>query len=377
MAEPLQILNNPGLSCKKQSGGQFAMLTDMSETVLVTGGSGFVASHLIEQLLDGGARVHATVRSVANAAKMRPLDDLNSRYPEQLRVFEADLLQDGSFTGPMQGCSLVFHVASPFMLPEKIKDGRRQMLEPALRGTQNVLASVNATETVRRVVFTSTVGAIFGDYLDVMSMPRRTLTEDHFNSTSSLTHNPYHYSKVMAEKEAWSIAERQNRWSLVSINPGLILGPSLSPASESGSLFLLDEMLRGMFFYGMPDMGVTTVDVRDVALAHIRVANTPSAKGRYILADARMVSFLEMAKMLRAVHRHPYLLPKRQIPGWLVKMVGPLFGLSQEYMRNHIGIRFAVDNRRSIEELGIVYRPLEETLKDHYASWLEQRRRAA
>ena len=349
----------------------------MSETALVTGGSGFVASHLIQQLLADGAGVNTTVRSLANIRKMQPLLELKRRYPEQLRVFEADLLKEGSFAAPMQGCTLVYHVASPFMLPEKIKDGRRQMLEPALRGTQNVLASVNATDSVRRVVFTSTVGAIFGDYIDVMSMPGRILKEAHFNSTSSLTHNPYHYSKVMAEKEAWNIAERQDRWSLVSINPGLILGPSLTPASESGSLFLLDEMLRGMFFYGMPDMGVTTVDVRDVALAHIRAAHTPAAKGRYILADARMVSFLEMAKMLGDVHRRPYLLPKRQIPGWLIKMVGPMFGLSQEYMRNHIGIRFAVDNHRSIEELGIVYRPLDETLKDHYASWLEQRRRAA
>ena len=349
----------------------------MSETALVTGGSGFVASHLIQQLLADGTGVNTTVRSLANARKMQPLNELQRRYPERLRVFEADLLKEGSFAAAMQGCSLVYHVASPFMLPEKIKDGRRQMLEPALRGTQNVLASVNATDSVRRVVFTSTVGAIFGDYIDVMSMPGRILSEAHFNITSSLAHNPYHYSKVMAEKEAWSIAERQNRWSLVSINPGLILGPSLTPASESGSLFLLDEMLRGMFFYGMPDMGVTTVDVRDVALAHIRAANTPGAKGRYILADARMVSFLEMAKMLGDVHRRPYLLPKRQIPAWLIKIVGPMFGLSQEYMRNHIGIRFAVDNHRSIEELGIVYRPLNETLKDHYASWLEQRRRAA
>lgn len=348
----------------------------MSETVLVTGGSGFLASHLIKQLLESGTNVHTTVRSVANAAKMRPLNDLTNRHPGQLQVFEANLLQDGAFTAPMRGCSMVFHVASPFMLPEKIKDGRRQMLEPALRGTQNVLGSVNATDTVRRVVFTSTVGAIFGDYIDVMSMPRRVLAESHFNTTSSVTHNPYHFSKVMAEKEAWNIVARQNRWSLVAINPGLILGPSLSPASESGSLFLLDEMLRGMFFYGMPDMGVTTVDVRDVALAHIRAANLPSAKGRYILADAHMVSFLEMARILSSVHRRPYLLPKRQIPGWLIKMVGPLFGLSQEYMRNHIGIRFAVDNRRSMAELGIVYRPLEETLKDHYASWLEQRRAA-
>jgi nucleoside-diphosphate-sugar epimerase len=350
---------------------------ETGDTVLVTGGSGFVASHLINQLLAGGDTVHTTVRSLANAAKVRPLTELKRQFPDRLQLFEADLLQAGAFDAPMRGCSVVYHVASPFMLPEKIKDGRRQMLEPALRGTQNVLASVNATPTVRRVIFTSTVGAIFGDYIDVMNMRDRTLAEQYFNSSSTIDHNPYHYSKVMAEQEAWKICRAQSHWSLVAINPGLILGPSLTPASESGSLFLLDEMLRGNFFYGMPDMSVTTVDVREVALAHIRAAKTATASGRYILADKRMVSFLEMAKILRPVHQRPYLLPNLRIPASVVMMIGPLFGLSRQYVRNHIGIRFNVDNHRSIEELGIAYRPIEQTLKDHYQSWLAQRQSAA
>jgi nucleoside-diphosphate-sugar epimerase len=349
----------------------------MDDKVLVTGGSGFVASHLIDLLLAAGASVNATVRSLSRIRKVAPLTQLEHQFPGKLRLFEADLLKPGSFEAAMRGCGVVYHVASPFMLPEKIKDGRSQMLEPALFGTQNVLASVNASDSVRRVVFTSTVGAIFGDYSDVLDMNARTLSEAYFNSSSSLDHNPYHYSKVMAEQEAWRIQKAQDRWSLVAINPGLILGPSLTPASESGSLFLLDEMLRGNFFYGMPDMSVTTVDVRDVALAHIRAAENPHANGRYILAHEQMISFLQMAKLLRSTHHRPFLLPRRQIPGWLVKAIGPLFGLSQRYMRNHLGIRFKVDNHRSREDLGISYRPIEETLRDHYQSWLAQRRGAA
>ena len=349
----------------------------MHDKVLVTGGSGFVASHLINQLLSGGSSVNTTVRSLAHARKVAPLRELERQFPGKLRMFEADLLKPQSFDAAMQDCGAVFHVASPFMLPEKIKDGRTQMLVPALQGTQNVLASVDRTASVQRVVFTSTVGAIFGDYADVLDMKERTLSEAYFNKSSSVTHNPYHYSKVMAEEEAWRIQRSQNRWSMVAINPGLILGPSLTPASESGSLFLLDEMLRGNFFYGMPDMSVTTVDVRDVALAHIRAAENPGAHGRYILAHADMISFLEMARLLRSTHHRPFLLPKRKIPGWLVKTIGPLFGLSQKYMRNHIGIRFKVDNHRSREELGIHLRPIENTLRDHYLSWLAQRRHAA
>jgi nucleoside-diphosphate-sugar epimerase len=345
----------------------------MVRTVLVTGGSGFVASHLIDQLLAGGEFVHTTVRSLANQAKIEPLRAMQRRYPDRLRLFEADLLKIGSFDAAMEGCSIVHHVASPFMLPEKIKDGRRQMLEPALSGTENVLQSVNRTESVRRVVFTSTVGAIFGDYIDVLSMKDKTLAETYFNTTSTVENNPYHYSKVMAERAAWRMCEAQARWSMVAINPGLVLGPSLTPASESGSLFLLDEMMKGYFFYGMPDLSLTTVDVREVAFAHVKAAQTPAARGRYILAEKQMISFVDVAKILRTVHQRPYLLPTRQIPDFLVKLIGPFFGLTQEYIRHHLGIRFAVDNHRSIEELGVVYRPIRETLIDHYGSWASQR----
>jgi nucleoside-diphosphate-sugar epimerase len=234
------------------------------------------------------------------------------------------------------------------------------------------LDSVNRIGSIRRVVLTSTVGAIFGDYSDVLVMKNATLSEEYFNTSSSVTYNPYHYSKVMAEKEAWKICGEQSRWTLVTINPGLVLGPSLTPASDSGSLSLLDQMLKGQFFYGMPDMSVTTVDVREVAAAHISAADRTAVQGRFILADKQMISFLEIARLLRQVHRRPFLLPSRQIPGGIIKAIGPLFGLSRTYLRNHVGIRFAVNNERSIRELGITYRPIQHTLIDHYRSWLEQ-----
>jgi nucleoside-diphosphate-sugar epimerase len=347
----------------------------MEEGVLVTGGSGFVACHLVHALLAGGATVHATVRSVTNEAKLRPLHAMQAQYPGRLKLFAADLLSPGSFDAAMAGCSIVHHVASPFLLPERIKDGRRQMLEPALRGTQNLLQSVEKAGSVMRVVMTSTVGAIFGDYVDVLQMKHQTLSEEYFNTTSTIENNPYHFAKVEAEKEAWRICAAQNRWTLVTINPGMVLGPSLTPHSTSGSLFLLDEMLKGYFFYGMPNLSLTTVDVREVAQAHVNAAREPAAQGRYILADRRMISFVEISKILRAVHTRPYLLPRHQIPDGVVRLIGPLFGLTKDYIRKHVGIRFEVDNRRSIRELGIVYRPIEQTLIDHYRSWADQRAR--
>jgi nucleoside-diphosphate-sugar epimerase len=345
----------------------------MKERALVTGGSGFVGGHVVALLLQEGHAVHTTVRSRANAAKMEGLNELARRYPGQLQIFEADLLDQQAFDAPMLGCDWVFHVASPFLMPEQIRDGQTQVIEPALRGTRNVLAAVDRTQSVSRVVLTSTVGAIFGDYIDVRQMKDGVLSEAYFNTSSTPQTNPYHYSKVMAEREAWRICAEQTRWTMVSINPGLILGPALTAASESGSLFLLDELLKGLFFYGAPDFSFTYVDVRDVALAHLRAAQRPQASGRYVLAERQMLSFLDMARLIKPVHRRPWLLPRWGVPNAVVRLIGPAFGLTQDYMRKHLGIRFTVDNRRSVDELGIVYRPATETLQDHYRAWAQRR----
>lgn len=341
----------------------------MAETALVTGGTGYVALEIIRQLLADGDHVNATVRDLNNAAKVGPLSELQGQYPGQLQVFEANLLTPGAFDAAMNGCTVVFHVASAFLLPEQIKDAKRQLIAPAIEGTRNVMETVNRTDSVRRVIMTSTIGAIFGDYADVRLMKNETLSEEYWNTSSTPETYPYHYSKVAAEKEAWRIANAQSRWRLVVINPGLILGPSLTPSSESGSLFLLDEMMKGYFFYGQPDWWMATVDIRDAARAHLVAAKDEKASGRYILAEKDMASLMDMANILRKVHRRPWLLPRFQLPNWMVLTFGPIFGLSRRLMNTHLGIHFKLDNTRSIRELGIVYRPLEETIIDHYRSW--------
>ncbi|MFI1069255.1 NAD-dependent epimerase/dehydratase family protein [Streptomyces puniciscabiei] len=342
--------------------------------VAVTGGSGFVGSHLVRRLLERGHQVHATVRNRADAAKLRPLWELQEAYPGRLEVFEADLLEDGSFDEAFRGCSVVFHVASPFLMPERIKDGRRDVVDPALLGTRNVLAAIGRTPQVRTLVFTSTVGAVFGDYADVLAMDGQVLSERYFNTTSTVANNPYHYAKTLAERAAWEAEAAQDRWRMVSVNPGLVLGPSFTPASDSGSLFLLDELFKGYFWYGAPDFSFTTADVRDVADAHIAAAENPSAHGRYIVAAETMTSFHEMARVILARHPRDLRLPRTRLPHWPVRILGPAFGLTQDYIRKHLGIRFRVDNSRSIRELGLSYRPLEETLLDHYESRRAARR---
>lgn len=122
---------------------------------IVTGGSGYIALELVAQLLEDGHTVHATVRSLQNDSKCRPLRDLQAKHPNRLELFEADLLVPESFHAAMAGCSTVYHVASPFLMPFQIKNGKEEIVEPILRGIRNVLETVNETESVKRVVLES------------------------------------------------------------------------------------------------------------------------------------------------------------------------------------------------------------------------------
>lgn len=169
---------------------------------LVTGANGFIASHVVKQLLENGNEVHATVRSTKNKKKIKHLLDMQDKWPGKLKLFEADLLKLGSFETPMKDCSVVYHIASPFFIENKIRNGQKEVVEPALKGTKHVLNAVERCATVKLVVLTSSVAAIFGNNADVLNMKNNTLSTECFNATSSAEYNAYLYSKVIAEKEA-------------------------------------------------------------------------------------------------------------------------------------------------------------------------------
>ncbi len=338
-------------------------MQNTGQAVLVTGGSGYLASHIIQQLLENGHIVHTTVRNKGKTEKYEHLLQLADQAAGELKIFEADLLIPGSFADAMKGCTHVFHTASPFTIG-KVKDPQKMLIEPAVQGTRNVLETVSDTGSVERVVLTSSIVAIMGDAADARNIPGGVFTEEHWNTSSNLEHQPYAYSKTLAEKEAWKIAGEQSRWSLVVMNPGFILGPSLTRRDDSTSIGFMVSMGNGTYKTGAPEGFLAVVDVRDVAAAHISGAFRKEASGRHILASETL-SFIEMGRIL-GKHFPAYPIPKRKVPKWFFMLVGPMFGLSRKYIRRNIGIPLMVDNTYGIKDLGIKYRPVEETLTDQF-----------
>jgi nucleoside-diphosphate-sugar epimerase len=339
-------------------------MTSSQRSILVTGAAGYLASWVVEHLLRQGHQVHGSVRSLADQGKVSHLQQLADTLPGTLRLFEADLLVEGSFDQAMQGCDAVIHCASPYFL-EDCPDPETQLLQPAVQGTRNVLNSVNRCDSVRRVVLTSSVLALFNNAKDLASRPTPTVQESDINHNTELLQNPYAYSKTVAERTAWEMQKAQTRWDMVSIHPGAIFGPSLSSRADATSVGMLTQFLNGSFRRGVPRLWMGLVDVRDAAQAHVTAALQESASGRYIVV-AETARLLEMAALMDVTAVGiPDRLPSGEAPKSLLWLIAPLIGLRRNYITGNVGYPLAFNNNRSQLELGIVYRSLRSTLNEH------------
>ena len=343
---------------------------DTSVPIAVTGASGYIASWVVKYLLEAGATVHATVRDPSRKDKVGHLEALAEGTPGKLVSFAADLMKEGSFDAAIAGCKIVMHTASPFFL-QGIKDAEAQLVRPAKEGTANVLGAVARSGSVERVVLTSSVAAIYGDNVDCAETEKGIFTEAHWNRSSSASHNPYSYSKTVAEREAWRLHDAQAdgeadgpTWSLATINPSFVMGPPLSGRTDSTSGDTIKRFVDGRFFFGAPKLIFGQVDVREVAAAHILAAIRTELTGRFILSS-QVVTMQEIAASLRRSFGTRYPLPRTVVPKAVLYLGGPFMGFGWKFIKNNVGVPMAFDNSRSRELLGVRYRPLDETLKDH------------
>lgn len=340
---------------------------DPSAPIAVTGASGFVAGWIVRYLLEAGHTVRATVRDPDKVKGLEHLHALAEDHPGSLSLHRADLLEPGSFTEALSGCELVMHTASPFLMG-RIRDAERQLIRPALEGTTNVLNSVDATPSVKRVVLTSSMAAMYGDSMELAG--KDGLTEADWNDTSTAEHQPYSYSKTVAERQAWEMCGGQDRWDLVTIHPGMVFGPSLTSVSASGSMTTMRHFSDLSLAAGAPALSMAVVDVRDVARVHIAAGFTPSASGRYI-SCAEAMSILEVGRVLRAHFGKKRSFPTRELPKFMVKATAPTIGLTRKFVERNVGYPLSFDNSRVQAELGIGFRPVEESIVQHYQQMLD------
>jgi nucleoside-diphosphate-sugar epimerase len=281
-------------------------------TVLVTGGSGFIGSHCILQLLAAGHQVRTTVRSLKRESDVRAmLKEGGAAGGDRLSFFAADLERDTGWPEAVAGCDYVLHVASPF--PPGVPKHEDELIVPARDGALRVLRAARDAG-VKRVVLTSSFAAIGYGH------EPRTFDETVWTDPNGKV-SAYVKSKTIAERAAWDfIAKEGGGLELAVVNPTFVLGPILA-ADYSTSIVVVKRMLDGAM-PACPHLYFGVVDVRDVADLHIRAMSTPAAKGeRFLCVGGDFVTMLEVANMLRRrLGEAAKRAPTRQLPNWIVRL---------------------------------------------------------
>ncbi|CAN0901786.1 Phenylacetaldehyde reductase [Linum grandiflorum] len=309
------------------------MSSGEGQTVCVTGASGYIASWIVKLLLSRGYTVKASVRDPNDPKKTEHLRALEGAS-DRLLLFKANLLEEGSFDSGVEGCVAVFHTASPFY--HDVKDPQLELIDPALKGTLNVLNSCAKTPSIKRVVLTSSIAAVAYN-----GKPR---TPDVVVDETWLW---YVVSKTLAEDAAWKFAKEKGM-DLVAINPAMVIGPLLQPTLNTSAAAVLSIMKGAQTF---PNATFGWVHVKNVAEAHIKAFEIPSANGRYCMVE-KVAHYSEVLKILKGLY------PSVQLPEKCAdeKPSVPTYQVSKEKAKT----------------LGIEFIPLDVSLKETVESLKEK-----
>lgn len=311
----------------------------------MTGASGYIASWLVKLLLARGYTVKASVRDPNDPKKtdhLRALDGAN----ERLHLFKANLLEEGAFDAIVDGCEGVFHTASPFY--HAVTDPQAELIEPAVKGTLNVLGSCAKTSSVKRVVITSSMAAV--SYNRKPRTPDVVVDETWFSDPEFCTETKSWYllSKTLAEDAAWKFAKEKGI-DIITINPAMVIGPLLQPTLNTSAAAILN-LINGTPTF--PNASFGWVHVRDVAEAHILAFEVASASGRYCLVEA-VVHYSEIVKILRELY--------------------PTIPLPEKCADDEPFSRTYQVSKERAKSLGINFIPLDVSLKDTVESLKEKK----
>ncbi|KAL6616310.1 hypothetical protein ACP70R_038580 [Stipagrostis hirtigluma subsp. patula] len=303
--------------------------------VCVTGGSGFIGSWLVRLLLNRGYTVHATVKNLGDEGETKHLQALDGA-DTRLRLFQMDLVDPASVRPAIEGARGVFHLASPLML--QAQDPEKELLEPALKGTLNVLRAAKDSGVARVVLMSSQAAMVPNP-----SWPADKVIDDDAWADVELLKKLqlwYNVSKTLAEKAAWDFAEKEGL-QMVVLNPGMVLGPFLTP-SVNASLHILLQLLGGVRL-DLDAFYVGCVDVRDVAHSLLLLYESESAQGRHLCMESieRLVDFTD--KVADLYPEFPVQRVKEDKQGWVVR---------------------AKDPSKKLIDLGVRFTPFDKTIRD-------------
>jgi len=326
----------------------------MTQTVLLTGISGFIAKHVAVKLLNAGFAVRGSLRTMSRADEVRAAIAPHADVAN-LSFVALDLNSDDHWVEAMEGVSALIHTASPFPIeqPKNADD----LIRPAVDGTLRAMASARAAGVMRVVLTSSTVALT--DPLHRGMMNETTWCDPEAADTSA-----YAKSKTLAETAAWQFATEQGM-QLTTINPGFVMGPPLD-ANFGSSISVIARLLRGKDPM-LPNIGFAVVDVRDVAEAHLRALQNPSSAGKRFPCVAGMMTMPEMGKVLKRAY------PNRRIatrvaPTVLLRLLA-MFDPQIRAILPDLGQYHAVSNNRARTDLGMRFISSEGALRAS-ADWL-------
>ena len=326
--------------------------------VLVTGASGFIAEHCIIELLKNGYSVKGSLRSVNREQEVRDAIKTGAN-DENLEFCKLDLLEDDGWEDAMWDCDYLMHVASPFVI-EDPKD-ENELIKPAKEGT---LRALNAAKKagIKRVVLTSSVATV-----NLLMMSG---TSDHTTWTdiNSKYVTPYQKSKTIAEKAAWDFYNNQdsnNKMELAVINPGGVMGPQLGNDLGGASTQIVSQLISGKFPM-IPALSFPFIDVRDVAILHLKAMTTPDADGkRFIAAHSKPTWMYEVAEVLSAAGYEKIKLKKA--PSLMLKLIG-LFDNKTKSLVPMLDKYVPCDNSQTVKILNWEPMPWEQAFIEHAKS---------
>ena len=336
------------------------------QTVLLTGASGYIAKHIAVQLLNGGYAVRGSLRNLTRADEVRAavLPHLTLPLDDRLSFVALDLEQDAGWAAALTGVDVLMHTASPFPLAQP--KNPTDLIRPAVQGALRALNAAKAAG-VMRVVLTSSSAAVAGGPLP----PGKTaFDEADWTNPNAPGTSAYTQSKTLAERAAWDfVRDVAPQMQLTTINPVLVVGPPLD-AHFGTSVSIIERLLKASDPM-IPHFGFATVDVRDVALAHVLALTTPgTASKRYIAAD-QFLWFTDIAKILKTNFPSRKIVTRRA-PNFVVRILG-LFDKSIAGIVPMLGRKDEVSGARAQAELGLKFRDVRRSVVETAQFLIDQK----